>query len=146
MRRALRMKRSGNCRFHLPARAREGKVSMLPSSEFEAGTTCFEPEGHRISGDSLSIHKSHLIFGHVLPPRWNLTWFSFAALRSSYVNHNHRNFIPTFFPDNGEPSTSPHFGSQIRQLRSIQRNYSSTISWPFIPPWPIPQRLQQWNE
>ena len=26
------------------------------------------------------------------------------------------------------------------------RNYGSTTTWPFIPPWPIPQRLQQWNE
>src|SRR5580658_10932002 len=56
MRRACEGEGPGIVAFTAHARAREDKVGMLPSSEFEAGAICFEPEGHRISGDSLPVH------------------------------------------------------------------------------------------
>jgi hypothetical protein len=37
-------------------RVRKNEIGMLPGSEFKAGTTCIEPEGHCILGDSLPIH------------------------------------------------------------------------------------------
>jgi hypothetical protein len=51
----------------------EDKVGMLPSSEFEASAICVEPEGHRISCDSLPIHYGHLIVEHGILLRWSFT-------------------------------------------------------------------------
>src|SRR5580658_5143511 len=40
----------------------------------------------------------------------------------------------------------PQWMFRVPNHARIIHRYGSTISWPFIPPWPSPQRLQQWNE
>src|SRR5580765_7814070 len=56
MRRACERKGPGIVTFISHVRVRSDKVGMLPCPEFVAGAICVEPEGHRISGDSLPIY------------------------------------------------------------------------------------------